>query len=638
MRILHSPVARAARLILSAGVLVIVGLLFIACRSNESNRSTAAPSRDQADTTTAQGTAAGAPACASDNGGITLPDGFCATVFADEVGHARHLTVASNGTVYANTWSGRYYGNDTPPPGGFLVAMRDTTGDGQADVIARFGDSALSGGTGGTGIDLYNGGLYAEANDKILRYALPGGSITPTGSPEVVVDGLPLTGDHPMHPFAIDSSGGLFMNSGSATNACQVENRTPLSPGHDPCTELQTRGGIWRYDANRRGQRFSPAERYATGIRNAVGIAVDPTGKGLYATQHGRDQLAGNWPKLYRPEQAANLPAEELLRVEQNADYGWPECYFDSTQAKLVLAPEYGGDGGKAVGPCASKRDPIAVFPAHWAPNDLVFYSGRQFPPRYRGGVFIAFHGSWDRAPFPQEGYNVVFVPFAGGQPTGDYEIFADGFAGAVREPGQADHRPAGLAVGPDGALYIADDADGRIWRVAYPGTSTPAPGKGAGAPGDRAAPTAGAAATPGAPAESVVPPEGTHPDAGAQPAGTPSGRRLPLSSAARAAGITPAMVALGDSVFHGQAGGGTCAGCHGTDAKGTPLGPDLTANKWLWGDGSYASILKTIREGVPSPKQYRGVMPPMGGAQLTPSQLEAVAAYVFALSQPSAQ
>ena len=549
------------------------------------------------------------PACPPDNAGLTLPDGFCATVFADNLGHPRHITVAPNGVVYVNTWSGRYYGNDQPPAGGFLVALRDTTGDGRADLIVRFGDSVQSGGAGGTGIALYRGALYAEANDKVLRYALPAGAMAPSGAPpDTIVQGLPLSGDHPMHPFAIDSAGGLYMDLGSASNACQLKNRTLRSPGYRPCTELETRGGIWRYDANRIGQRFSPAERYATGIRNAVGIAVAATGSGVYSTQHGRDQLAENWPSLYQPQQGANLPAEELLRIERGADYGWPECYFDDAQGKLVLAPEYGGNGGKSVGPCATKRAPVAAFPAHWAPDALVFYNGTTFPTRYRGGAFIAFHGSWNRAPFPQGGYNVVFVPFANGRPAGGYEIFADGFAGAVKQPGQAAHRPTGLAVGPDGTLYITDDAHGRIWRVTYTGATT----------GAVRAPTPSPAPATLAPAPG--PPEGIHPDAGAL----------------AAAGITPAMIALGDSVYHGQAGGGTCVGCHGPDAKGSPLGPNLTDDRWLWGDGSFGSILKTITDGVPAPKEHTGVMPPLGGAQLTWVQARAAAAYVYALSHPA--
>jgi len=553
-------------------------------------------------------------ACAADNGGITLPPGFCATVFADNIGHARHLVVAPNGVVYVNTWSGRYYHNDTPPAGGFLVALQDTNGDGRADATMRFGETREEGSAGGTGIALYNGGLFAEVNDRIGRYALPAGAIAPTGAPEVIVSGFPLTGDHPMHPFAIDAQGNLYVDLGSATNACQGQNRMPNSSGIQPCTELETRAGIWRYDANRTGQRFTPAERFATGLRNGEGIAFDAAGR-IFATQHGRDQLAENWPNLYTPEQGANEPAEELVQLEPGADYGWPYCYFDLTQQKLVLAPEYGGDG-KKVGLCAEKRGPVAAFPAHWAPNDLVLYDGQQFPAAYRGGAFIAFHGSWNRAPFPQGGYNVVFQPLADGKPTGPYVVFADGFAGAFKEPGRAAHRPSGLAVGPDGALYITDDAHGRIWRVTYHGSITAA---------IAAAPASSSRADNAAPG-AAVPPEGIHPQAGAEAAGA-----LPTPP-----GVTPAQVALGDRAFHGLVGGAPCAGCHGSDAKGTPLGPDLTSGHWLWGDGSLPAITRTITDGVPHPKQYPGVMPPMGGAQLSPAEVSAVAAYVWALSHQS--
>ncbi|HEY1953193.1 MAG TPA: PQQ-dependent sugar dehydrogenase, partial [Gemmatimonadaceae bacterium] len=349
--------------------------------------------------------------------------------------------------------------------------------DGKADIISRFGPDSAHGNGGGTGIALYNGALFAEEGDtsskRIARYALATDSLTPaTTGAQVVVNGLPAKGDHPMHPFVIDHGGNIFMDVGSATNSCQVKNRTLNSPGRNPCTELTTRAGIWRYDANKTNQHFSPAGRYATGIRNAVGIAFDAGGQ-LYSTQHGRDQLFDNWPKLYTPEQGQNLPAEELLKIEQGGDYGWPYCYFDNVQQKLVQAPEYGGDG-KKIGDCASKKAPEAFFPAHWAPDGLAFYTGTQFPEHYRNGAFIAFHGSWNRAPGPQQGYNVVFVPFAGGKPAdpAKYEIFADGFAGAVKDPDHAAHRPTGLAVGPDGGLYISDDKGGRVWKVVYRGPS----------------------------------------------------------------------------------------------------------------------------------------------------------------------
>ncbi len=558
------------------------------------------------------------PTCPSDSGGITVPTGFCATVFADNVGHARHMAVAPNGVVYVNTWSGRYYGNDTPPPGGFLLALQDRTGAGRADLTIRFGGTVATGDAGGTGIALYRDGLFAETNDRIVRYELPPGSIDPKGPPETIVSGLPLTGDHPMHPFAIDADGGLYVDLGSATNSCQKENRMPNSPGVQPCTELATRGGIWRYDADRTGQVFSPAARFVSGLRNGDGIAVDASGHGVFATQHGRDQLGQNWTRLYTTEQGADLPAEELVRLERGADYGWPECYFDDSQGKRVLAPEYGGDGGKSTGPCAAKQGPIATFPAHWAPNDLVIYTGKQFPVAYQNGAFIAFHGSWNRAPLPQQGYNVVFQPLANGKASGKFVVFADGFAGADEDPGAAAHRPSGVAVGPDGALYVSDDAHGRIWRITYQGHNPEAAIAAAVAPQD----TAGGASGNPTGSSNPLPPEGIHPDAGANAAGIPA---LPT-------GVTAQQVALGAQIFQGEVGGAPCAGCHGRDGRGTPLGADLTSGKWLWGDGSLAAITKTIVAGVPSPKNHTGVMPPDGGANLSSEQLAAVAAYVWTL------
>lgn len=564
--------------------------------------------------------------CSNENAGLKLPAGFCATVFADGIGHARHMVVSQNGVVYVNTWSGTYYGNDTPPPGGFLVALQDQVGAGKADVIERFGETLQTGGHGGTGIGLYKDSIYAEINDRIVRYALPAScrqlhvvtcidSVVPRGAPETIVSGLPLGGDHPMHPFIIDGNGSLYVDVATATNACQVQNRQPGSPGVNPCTELETRGGVWRYDANITGQKFSPAARYATGIRNAEGFAFDSTGR-LFVTQHGRDQLHANWPRLYKPEEEATLPAEELLLLKKGGDYGWPECYYDGVEQKLVLAPEYGGDGGKKVGVCSSKIAPVAALPAHWAPNAMVRYDKRQFPARYRSGVFIAFHGSWDRAPYPQGGYNVVFQPFAGETASGGCEVFADGFAGPVETPDGAAHRPSGLAVGTDGALYVSDDIHGRIYRIVYAGGVNS--GTSAITPCPRASAPAGEVVE-----ASAKPPEGTNPNAGA--AATAA---LPAPP-----GATAAMVALGARIYHGEVGGAACAGCHGANGTGSSLGPSLTSRKWLWSDGSYAGILKIIRDGVPNPKEYRSPMPPMGGAQLTSDQLRALAAYVWALS-----
>jgi glucose/arabinose dehydrogenase/mono/diheme cytochrome c family protein len=561
------------------------------------------------------------PTCPNDDSGLALPPGFCATVFADDIGHARHMVVAPGGVVYVNTWSGRYYGNKPPHAGGFLVALQEKTGAGKADVTQRFGESIQTGGAGGTGIGMYKGFLYAESNDRIVRYSLPPGAIVPRNdaAPETIVSGLPLTSDHPMHPFAINAEGSMYVDVATATNACQSQNRRTRSAGVDPCTELVTRGGGWVYDANKTNQAFSPAARFATGIRNAEGFAIDSAGR-VFVTQHGRDQLRANWPELYKPEEEATQPAEELLLLKSGGDYGWPECYYDQVAQKLVLAPEYGGDGGRKIGVCADKVPPTAAFPAHWAPNAMVLYDKEQFPARYHNGVFIAFHGSWDRAPYPQGGYNVVFQPLDGDHASGECEIFADGFAGAARTPSGAAHRPSGLAVGPDGALYVSDDVRGRIYKIVYLGGEAGSPVKFTPCP-SAAAPVGQVVSVP------AKPPEGAHPNAGA---GAAAGLPIPK-------GATPEMVALGDRIYHGQAGGAICSTCHGETGKGSALGPDLTGNKWLWSDGSYTGIAKTITSGVMQPKKYRSAMPPMGGAELTNDQVLALAAYVWSLSHRAA-
>lgn len=458
---------RQARRTMTPSAALAVGLIAMAACHGGERRSMA-----KSDTTVTQ-SASGAVAtnpeesapCPGDNGGLKLPSGFCATVFADSLGSPRDLAIASNGDVFVQLLSAKgSAGGESARGGGEggIVALRDTKHTGKADTSARFGEA------GGTGIGLHGGYLYADERTRIVRYPLPAGSLTPSGPAEAIVINLP-TGGHAARNFTFDSDGAMYVNVGSQTNACQVKDRIKGSPGHDPCTELETRAGIWKFDANKREQQQSGAQHYAIGIRNAMGLAINPVNGKLYATQHGRDQLFQNWPEFFNAEQGAADPAEELVEVNAGDHFGWPYCYYSVGSKQLVLAPEYGGDG-KKVGRCAGMKEPLMTFPGHWAPMSALFYTGRRFPSRYRGGLFIAFHGSWNRAPLPQAGFNVVFVPMKDGTPSGAYEVFADGFAGGNKSPGGALHRPVGLAQGPDGALYISDDKGGRIWKVTYGG------------------------------------------------------------------------------------------------------------------------------------------------------------------------
>ena len=395
--------------------------------------------------------------CDPDNGGIEVPKGFCAVVVADDVGYARHMAVAPNGDLYVALRNRQ----DTK---GGIVALRDTTGDGKADVRERFGDD------GGTGIALRNGYLYFTRGDSsVVRYRMKPGALLPDPRPELIVE-LPVQRSHAGKGIAFDGKGGMYVNVGAPSNACQQQDRTAKSPGQDPCPLLEQHGGIWRFDENQPGQKqMEHGKRYATGLRQAIAIAWHPTANALFLVQHGRDQLDTLWPGLFTAEQNANLPSEEFLRITEGSDHGWPYCYHDWQQGKRVLMPEYGGDG-KKVDRCDKYAAPLVAFPGHWAPNGMVFYTGTQFPPRYRGGAFVAFHGSWNRAPLPQAGYNVAFVPFADGKPSTKYEIFADGFVGAKppAKPEEATYRPSAVAEGPDGALYISDSAKGRIWKVLF--------------------------------------------------------------------------------------------------------------------------------------------------------------------------
>ena len=399
--------------------------------------------------------AARVPACDADNGAITLPAGFCAVVAADNVGIGRQMAVAANGDLFVATR------NSENSPGA-IVALRDTNGDGKFDVREQFASE------GGTGLALRPGYVYLGQDTKVVRYPRREGELKASGPAETIAT-LPDQQGHRAKGLAFDGSGGMYVNVGAPANACQStgqNDRKPGVPGQMPCPLLENHGGIWRFDANKTGQtQQNGGRRYATGMRQPYALAWHDGS--LYAVMHGRDQLDTLFPKFFNAKQNAELPSEEFLRVTDGANFGWPYCYHDWQQGKRVQNPEYGGDGKKE-GDCAKYSSPVAGFPGHWAPGSLIFYTGSQFPAKYRGGAFIAFQGSWNRAPEPQGGYNVAFQPMKGQAAAGRYEVFADGFAGKnpLANPQEARFRPSGLALAPDGSIYISDMVKGRIWRV----------------------------------------------------------------------------------------------------------------------------------------------------------------------------
>lgn len=391
----------------------------------------------------------------SENGGLTLPEGFSALIVADKLGAGRHIVVKENGDIYLALHSLHN--------GKGIVALHDNDGDGKADVIKYFGNTLT------TGIGISDGYLYYSNFDEVLRVPLSKDELVPTGDPVVIATGFEKQNQHQDKTFALDGKGNLYVNVGAPSNACQEVDRTPGSKGIDPCPQLDRHAGIWKFQADVPGQQQMSSHHYASGIRNSIAIAWNNTNNKLYVVQHGRDQLSQFYPTLYTDQEGAELPAEEFFIVEDGDSFGWPYCYYDQFKKQKTLAPEYGGDA-KAIGRCDKAKSPIMAFPGHLAPNALLFYTGNMFPEKYKYGAFIAFHGSWNRAPLEQKGYFVAFVPFQNGMPSGEMEIFADGFAGVkvIKSPNDAVYRPMGLAQGPDGSIYVSDSEEGRVWKISY--------------------------------------------------------------------------------------------------------------------------------------------------------------------------
>ncbi len=387
------------------------------------------------------------------NAGLTLPPGFSALVVASGVGSARHMAATPQGNLFVKL-DGNVNGNG-------ILLLQDDNKDGKAENISGFGNY------GGTGILIKNGYLFASSDNDVYRYKLDeNNKVIDPSQPEKIVTGLINKHHHSSKSLAVDNDGNLYVNIGAPSNICAQRGNAKL--GQMPCPLLDSNAGIWQFKTDKLNQTYGNGIRYATGLRNVVGLDWNNTTNTLFVMQHGRDNLSTTFPDLYTNKESAELPAECMYELHKGDNAGWPYMYYDHLQHKKLVSPEYGGDGKKEAD--SKYIDPVAAFPGHMAPNGLLFYTGDLFPEKYKNGAFIAFHGSWNRAPEPQKGYLVAFVPFKDGKPSGDWEIFAEGFAGGAEfmEPGSAKHRPCGLAQGPDGSLYVSDDSGGTIYRIFY--------------------------------------------------------------------------------------------------------------------------------------------------------------------------
>ena len=338
---------------------------------------------------------------------LTLPPGFRIEAFASGFGSTRFMTIDPAGTLLVAS-----------PNRGRVVALPDRDRDGRADAVVTVAD----------GLDLphglafKDGQLYVAETGRVQRFRYDPATLK-ASAPAVVVPNLPRGGGHSTRTIAFGPDGRLYVSVGSSCNVCTER---------DP-----RRAAVTRYHADGSGEA-----RFATGLRNAVGLAFHPQTGALWATVNERD-----W-------RGDDLPPDYITEVKDGAFYGWPDCFAAGGRA----VADRGANGNAER--CGQMTLPTIEIQGHSAPLGLAFYTGAEFPPGYRGSLFVAYHGSWNRS--VPTGYKVVRVPFKDGRPSGPVEDFATGWllGGSVRG------RPVGLQVGADGALYLStDDA---IYRIGY--------------------------------------------------------------------------------------------------------------------------------------------------------------------------
>jgi len=339
---------------------------------------------------------------------LTLPPGFEARIFAQGLEKPRFMAYSDDGVLFV-----------TEMGAGRVVALPDRDGDGVADetvAVAEGLDRPSS-------LAFHQGWLYVGETSQVSRLRVDEG--LRAAEIEVVVPDLPTKGFHVTRSVVFGSDGRMYLSVGSSCNVCVEED--------------ERRAAISVYEDD-----GSQGRVFARGLRNAVGLAINPWTGELWATNNGRDWLGDS------------DPPETVYVVRDGVDYGWPRCH-----SSRILDPDYGERGD-----CEGIEPPVVEMQAHSAPLGLAFYDGDRFPETWRG-LFVAFHGSWNRS--RPTGYKVVHVPVEENQPTGKVRDFATGW---LQEGGRAaPGRPAGLTVAPDGSLMVSDDKAGLVYRISYQGS-----------------------------------------------------------------------------------------------------------------------------------------------------------------------
>ena len=352
--------------------------------------------------------AAALPGAAEAQGGpkLKVPPGFAIDVFADKVGSVRFMAIDPAGTLLVSE-----------PSAGRVLALPDKNGRGKADSV----QTVVTGLDQPHGLAFHEGALYVAETSRVQRFAYDPATMKATQP--TLLTRLPAGGGHWTRTVVFGPDGLMYVSVGSSCNVCRESDKR--------------RAAVLRFNADGSGEQL-----FASGLRNAVGLAFHPTSGVLWATVNERD-----W-------RGDDVPPDYVTEIREGAAHGWPDCM--TVRGRVIT------DTSFAKGATCDKVTPPTVeIQAHSAPIGLTFYTGTQFPAEYRGSLFVAYRGSWNRS-LPT-GYKIVRLRLRDGQPPA-VEDFATGWLEGTSAWG----RPVDLVVGRDGALYLSDQGAGRIYRITH--------------------------------------------------------------------------------------------------------------------------------------------------------------------------